>query len=428
MICLTILALPGKVEAQPADTEAAAKSAAAANEEYLKMLRQAVFDAVRAERVAAFKEEYLKMLRAELVNRQNQLINAKLELETIMSKEKAAPSFVIPPESLTALVNKDAVVTRTQKAIADLEQEVAAFKNRTPQPENEPRYKKDLDLIASHQKAVEARTQKIRPELENQLRQMYRDSVSTSLRLAEDRVNFLTKAEKTVQAKYQKAAEEYQEAEKAADLAGKLDEARREVKRARAEVEALRVRLEQEREKAVQAEREARAQRDAALQAAAVAQRRAEEALAAEAAARQEAAKRLSPAEKNAHLPARATALKMLAQDEFAKRKEQETPAGSKFSAADFDRAKARKLKEFDLKREELMAQLKHLDEEQQRMLARLEEKVKDFRRLKAFGEPAGGPPHPGMLDQILERLQRMEMRLDRLERGQPDAPPRQKR
>jgi len=194
-----------------------------------------------------------------------------------------------------------------------------------------------------------------------------------------------------------------------AKLVQKLEQAQAEAQRARAEAESLKAQLEQALDQArANAVREAIAQRDAAQFAEAKARQLAKQGLAAREAAESEK-KRAQQAQYAAQLQA--------AQQAFAREKEtaRGAPAGL---GGDLSRARAELLTNFEQKRAELSAQLKHLDEEQQRMLAAIEKKAQILReRTQGEMAPGAGPVGHGTLDQILEKLQSIERRLDRLER-----------
>ena len=87
---------------------------------------------------------------------------------------------------------------------------------------------------------------------------------------------------------------------------------------------------------------------------------------------------------------------------------------------SELEQARARLLKEFEARREALIAELKNLEENQRRVLADLERKAAIVRQNSPRQtEAAGAPPSAGKLDQILDRLERIELRLERLERNQ---------
>jgi colicin import membrane protein len=192
---------------------------------------------------------------------------------------------------------------------------------------------------------------------------------------------------------------------KEADLARRLDEARKDAEKAKAEAAELRERLEKERQRAIDAEREARAERDAARKAEAEARRQAQQALAAEAAARQEAEKALADAKKKAEQALYAAQLRAAQQEWEGKEK---AKGELKPSSAALQQAKEKLLNQFNMKRAELVAQLKHLDAEQQKVLGELERQA--------------------VLVQILERLERIERRLDQLGKHEPAVPQRTKK
>jgi colicin import membrane protein len=211
------------------------------------------------------------------------------------------------------------------------------------------------------------------------------------------------------------AAQQSGAADQEADRVKRLEEARQQAEKAKAAAAELRERLEKERNRAEQAEREVRAQRDAAQQAEAEARRRAQQALAAEQAARQEADKARQDAER-----ARYAAEVRAAQEAFAKGNELAGKGRSKQLLQELEREKAALLTRLQAQRVALMTQLKHLDEEQQRVL---EEFAKQAASVSGKAEPGSALPHPDRLDQILERLERIEGRLRRLEKQQPTAP-----
>jgi hypothetical protein len=204
------------------------------------------------------------------------------------------------------------------------------------------------------------------------------------------------------------------DADKDADRARTLQEVRQLVEKVKAEAAELREQLERERKRAEQAEREALAQRDEARQALEQARRQAEQALAAEQAARQQAEKARQDGER-----ARYAAQVRAAQEAFSKAS-QEGKVESRPFPPELERMKAELLSRLQAQREALMTQLHRLDEEQQRMLEELARKAASMR---GKPEPQGAAPHSGPVEQILQRLERMETRLDRLEKLQATAP-----
>jgi RNA polymerase sigma factor (sigma-70 family) len=156
--------------------------------------------------------------------------------------------------------------------------------------------------------------------------------------------------------------------------------------RAADEVRSLREQLEEARRQIADLKAEA----DRLRQQAEEAQRRAKEELAkasdAQDLARREAARKIQPG--NVYLPSRGKARNT--------------------SAADMDEGEARVKKEFDAARRALEQQLKELDAKEKEALAVL----KDKRKTTQLAAPTGDK-----LDQVLERLERLEKRLDKLER-----------
>jgi hypothetical protein len=191
---------------------------------------------------------------------------------------------------------------------------------------------------------------------------------------------------------------------KEADLAKRLEVALKEAAQAKAEADELRARLEQERKRADQAAQEARAQRDAAQAAEAQARRQLEQARAAAEAALLEAQKAQQATQK---APPRGKA----PEEALAR------------ALADLEREKAKVMDQFALRRAELQKQQNILDEEQQQVLAALEQKAKALRQAGA-GHP---PAERDKLDQVLERLERIEKRLDQLEKSKANPPQRKR-
>ena len=92
----------------------------------------------------------------------------------------------------------------------------------------------------------------------------------------------------------------------------------------------------------------------------------------------------------------------------------------SKQLLQELEREKVALLTRLQAQRVALMIQLKHLDEEQQRVL---EEFAKQAASVAGKAESGSVLPRPDRLDQILERLERIEGRFQRLEKQQPTAP-----
>jgi len=397
VICLTIIGRPERAEAQRGDAGTAIKQ--------------------------EYKEKYLHMLQAELLNRRNQLNTAKLDLELILSQEKATGKIVVPAPSLSAALNKDSAIERAQTRIAKLEDALAAFKVIYQDPEKAPAYLKAQTALIAERNALEARMNKLRSEWEK----THRESMAAAREKAKARVEFLAKAEKSLSEEFAKTMKAYADtaaelaaADKGGDLARKLEQAQEEAQRARAQAEQLRAQLELERAKAVQAERDAIAQRDAARLAEGRARQLAERALAEQEAARAAAEFARNEVDKVVRLEKQRAdqavyaAQLQAAQHAYAKEKAH-APGDLEANLA---HARAMLQRNFEQKRADLTAQLKQLDQEQHRMLAELEKKAQIMRERMRDAERGPGPSSSDPLDQILEKLQRIEMRLDRLEKA----------
>jgi hypothetical protein len=191
---------------------------------------------------------------------------------------------------------------------------------------------------------------------------------------------------------------------KEADLAKRLEVALKEAAQAKAEAQELRDRLERERKRADQATQEALAQRDAAQAAEALARRQAEQARAAVEAALLEAQKAQQGTQK---VPPRGKA----PEEALAR------------ALADLEREKAKVMDQFALRRAELQKQQNILEVEQQEVLAALEQKAKALRQAGA-GRP---PAERDKLDQVLERLEKIEQRLGQLEKSTANPPQRKR-
>lgn len=207
---------------------------------------------------------------------------------------------------------------------------------------------------------------------------------------------------------------------KEVDLAKRLEEAQKALEKAKAEADQLRLLLEKERKRAVVAEREALTQRDVAQNAEAEARQQAEQ-------ARQEAEKAFQEARDALR---RATSQENLqpAQKARDKGREKAGPTGAQVrteqaALVELERERAKVLDLFNRQREELTGQLKRLEAEQHKALAELEAKADQLRRAQGRQTEPGRVPAPqDKLDQILERLDRMEKRLNQLERNRPSS------
>jgi hypothetical protein len=195
----------------------------------------------------------------------------------------------------------------------------------------------------------------------------------------------------------------------AADAAVAQQRAQQEAQAARAEVEKLRELLEVERAKATQALEAARA-------AEADARQRAD-------AARQEAARALAAVREGRAPRGRGGPPE-------ADRARRDNPSGLDPALALLENRKKEITVQYEDQRAKILAQLKQLDEERDRALEQVDtRKAQLVRQLQEQTDRQRQEPAPtDKLDQILQRLDAIETRLNRMERsGGPDGRPRRR-
>lgn len=365
------------------------------------------------------REQYLNLLRRDLLERTRQLEDAHIQLARIAAQEKSLEKAAIPPDKLSTLLNHDAVIKNSLEEIARLQDVLAEYMQRSAQPETEAGYKRAVAQIEKLEKSVQARKEKIRPHIEKDWRDSIRESLGETRDQLKDQLALLTASTRKLEAQFENAAKQIKQqsdGDQRRIQAQTMERLQAELNQARAQLEELKQRLELERNRALHAAREAAAQRDALRQAEARARQQAEQALAAQAEAQRAAAEQARLREMQ-----RAHADQMrAAREALAKQKEEAMRSNTEAAPFDLEPTREKIKRRFDQQREDLMVQLKHLDEEQRRVLADLGRRAQVLRE---SGKRQGEPGKSKKLDQILEQLQRIEMRLEQLERNPRRAP-----
>jgi hypothetical protein len=344
------------------------------------------------------REDYLQMLRKELLERRHQLDNARLELEAMTAQEKSLDKASIPLEKLSTLINKDAVIENARKEIDRLQDMAAEIKKRNPQADKEAGYVRAVAQIDELQKFVQARKEKIRPELEKQWKDQAREALLTARTAVDDKVTLLANVIKKLETQFENAAKQAQDTE---------------LHKAKAQLDKLKQQLEQEKNQSQEAAREAAAQRDALHQAEVRARQQAADVQAMQAEIKQAAAEQARLKEIQHAYVAKIQA----AQEALTRQKEEQAKSSMEAGLADLEQMKEQVLRKLNVQKKMLTEQLKHLEDEQQGMLADLERKARAIR--ERTGPQVGNSGESvGKTEQILQRLQQIEKRLDRLEKS----------
>jgi polysaccharide biosynthesis transport protein len=157
------------------------------------------------------QDEYLQMLRKEMMAKRAKLQEAEAQLGLLIAKEKAVDKLNIPPEKLNALIMKDPVIEQNLKENGDLEKYLEAYRKRSPHPDQEPNYIRAIQKLDRNNKAIEARKEKVRPQLEKDWRASERDSVGDTKGWAADTVILLRNQVKDLETKHEEQARKVQD-------------------------------------------------------------------------------------------------------------------------------------------------------------------------------------------------------------------------
>jgi capsular exopolysaccharide synthesis family protein len=124
--------------------------------------------------------------------------NAKSGPQVPSIPEKAEP-ITIPDVLIEAEIQKDAVVKRYLQEVAQIELDLANYRQRAQQPENEHGYKKLTQTVEAARAALAKRREQIRPVIVEQLQAKARDDRNLLNLTLLDKVGFYTKVEKELE-------------------------------------------------------------------------------------------------------------------------------------------------------------------------------------------------------------------------------------
>jgi capsular exopolysaccharide synthesis family protein len=155
-----------------------------------------------------FTLKHISDLQIELMRRQSELRTAQLELTAFAVKEKAAEKATVPETTVQEQINLDFLVVNYLKQVSDREQEVEAFKRRSPNPASEPAYQRAVKILAEAKKALAERREYLGPLLVKQARERIQADLRANRIQQQDKIAFLQEMGRVLEAEINRRSKE----------------------------------------------------------------------------------------------------------------------------------------------------------------------------------------------------------------------------